>query len=76
MSEQKTTEANIAPPYVSPDEPDDYGVEGGDECYECGGAGGHSSCVEDCCPIVGGEDACDDPACWRRCQTCGGEGYL
>lgn len=44
------------------------------ECWDCGGDGGRSSCQEDCCPIVGGEEACDDARCWRRCDTCEGKG--
>jgi len=41
-----------------------------EECWQCGGEGGWASCVEDCCPYEGGEDACDDPVCWRRCDVC------
>ena len=41
-----------------------------DECWQCGGEGGWASCAEDCCPYEGGEEACDDPVCWRRCDIC------
>ncbi len=47
-----------------------------DECDECGGEGGYARCQEDCCPVVGGEECCDDPVCWRVCQTCRGRGSL
>ena len=53
---------------------DDY--DEGDECWDCGGEGGYASCCEDTCPHVDGEEGCDDPACWRRCSTCGGKGVL
>lgn len=41
-------------------------------CWRCGGEGGWASCIEDCCPLEGEEDACDDPACWRVCDVCHG----
>ena len=47
-----------------------------DECWECGGEGGWNSCLEDCCPMIGGEEGCTDPRCWRRCPGCRGTGYL
>lgn len=43
-------------------------------CDQCGGEGGYASCMEDCCPYEGGEEMCDDPACWRRCDICEGKG--
>ncbi len=46
-----------------------------DYCPECGGAGGYASCCEDCCPHVGGEEECDDPACWRVCPICRGKPF-
>lgn len=54
------------------DDHDDYGEHV--ECYECGGEGGRASCMSDCCPFEGGEEACDEPACWRRCDVCDGKG--
>lgn len=54
-----------------PDE-DDYSEHV--ECWDCGGDGGRAYCQEDCCPYEGGEEVCDDPACWRRCSTCKGKG--
>lgn len=45
-----------------------------DDCAECGGDGGYNSCMEDTCCAIGGEEGCDDPACWRRCSSCGGSG--
>lgn len=47
-----------------------------EKCWHCGGEGGYASCQEDCCPYEGGEEACDDPVCWRRCSTCKGKGWL
>lgn len=47
-----------------------------DECWQCGGEGGWNSCMEDTCCAVGGEDGCEDPACWRRCDICRGEGFI
>lgn len=44
------------------------------DCYECGGDGGRASCMSDCCPFEGGEEMCDEPACWRRCDICEGKG--
>ena len=56
-------------------EPDDYDDPGGtDECPQCGGEGGFNYCGEDCCPVMGGEDACTDPRCWTRCDFCEGKG--
>lgn len=26
------------------------------------------------CPFEGGEKMCDEPACWRRCDVCEGNG--
>jgi hypothetical protein len=43
-------------------------------CWQCGGDGGRPSCVEDTCPIEGGEDCCTDPICQRTCDACAGEG--
>jgi len=40
------------------------------DCPQCFGEGGWASCMEDCCPYEGGEEACDDPACWVRCDLC------
>lgn len=50
--------------------------EADDECWQCSGEGGWNSCIEDCCPAIGGEEWCDDPACWRRCDVCQGKGHL
>ena len=63
------------PAHADPGE-DDYDVDNCDldDCPDCGGAGGYAMCMEDWCPIIGGEDCCDDPACWRSCMTCGGRG--
>lgn len=55
---------------------DDYEFDDTDDCWDCGGDGGWNSCMEDCCPVVGGEEDCDDPRCWRRCPTCKGHGVL
>ena len=55
---------------------DDQHDDQHDECDLCGGEGGFAMCQEDCCQIVGGEEACTDPACWRRCDQCGGSGSL
>lgn len=44
------------------------------ECWDCGGDGGRASCMSDCCPFEGGEEMCDEPACWRRCDVCEGKG--
>lgn len=44
-----------------------------EDCWECGGEGGFNSCMEDCCPAIGGEDGCDDPVCWRVCPNCRGQ---
>lgn len=52
----------------------DDGADPEEGCPNCGGEGGYASCVEDCCPYVGGEEDCDDPACWRRCGWCNGKG--
>jgi hypothetical protein len=54
----------------------DDGDDGDDTCPSCHGNGGWASCVEDCCPYVGGEEDCDDPVCWRRCDLCRGKGWL
>lgn len=54
----------------------DYDDECKEPCFECFGEGGWNRCAEDCCPVIGGEDGCDDPACWRVCGTCRGTGYL
>lgn len=53
---------------------DGYDDDEDGDCPNCGGEGGYASCVEDCCPYVGGEEDCDDPACWRRCGWCNGKG--
>lgn len=45
-------------------------------CWQCDGEGGWNSCMEDCCPSIGGEEGCDDPMCWRRCDICKGTGHL
>lgn len=45
------------------------------ECGLCGGLGTYAYCQEDCCPVIGGEDCCDDPACQVRCAECGGKGH-
>lgn len=52
---------------------DDFDDPGPDECHHCLGEGGYNACMEDCCPAVGGEDGCTDPACWRVCSVCRGE---
>ena len=58
-------------------EPDfDYDEIETDECSECAGAEGYNSCMEDCCPMIGGEEACIDRRCWRRCECCGGDGFV
>jgi hypothetical protein len=49
---------------------DDWPDDDQDDCWQCGGEGGWASCMEDCCPYEGGEEACDDPACWVRCDVC------
>jgi hypothetical protein len=54
---------------------DDFEDESGD-CPECGGEGGYNSCMEDTCCAIGGEEGCDDPACWRRCAVCRGTGFV
>lgn len=55
----------------------DYDYDADDDgCWQCGGEGGWASCMEDCCPCEGGEDMCDDPMCWRKCDICGGYGFL
>lgn len=56
------------------DDLDDGHDDDGEVCGNCGGEGGYPSCGEDCCPYAGGEEACDDPVCWRRCDHCGGNG--
>lgn len=47
-----------------------------DTCWQCHGEGGWPSCFEDCCPAIGGEENCIDPACWRRCDVCRGKGHI
>lgn len=44
------------------------------DCWQCGGEGGSASCMSDCCPYEGGEEMCDEPGCWRRCDICDGKG--
>lgn len=53
---------------------DGYENDEGGDCANCGGEGGYASCMEDCCPCEGGEDACDDPMCWKACDWCNGKG--
>lgn len=58
-------------------EPHPYDADDDDDtCWQCFGDGGWSSCFEDCCPYEGGEEMCDDPTCWRKCDICGGQGVL
>lgn len=59
---------------VHPDNDPDY-VET-EECWQCGGDGGWNSCMEDCCPAIGGEEGCTDDACWRVCGNCKGAGSI
>ena len=68
-----------------PDEPDaanyDYPYDDDwydetDECWECSGEGGWNSCMEGCCPMIGGEEGCTDKHCWRTCPNCKGTGSL
>lgn len=37
-------------------------------CPDCGGAGGHLSCVEGFCTCTDGDE------CWVPCPSCEGEG--
>lgn len=56
---------------------DDYDYDDYSEyvdCWQCGGEGGWNSCMEDTCCALGGEEGCNDPSCWRRCDICKGEG--
>lgn len=54
-------------------DPDDYDFyEDDSDCPDCFGEGGYNSCMEDCCPAVGGEEGCTDPVCWRVCGACRG----
>lgn len=53
-------------------EPDDF--DEWVECWQCDGEGGRPVCQEDSCPHIYGEDECDDPVCWRRCDVCRGKG--
>ena len=56
---------------------DDYDYDDYSEyvdCWQCGGEGGWNSCMEDTCCALGGEEGCNDPLCWRRCDICKGEG--
>ena len=57
---------------TDPTPPDDFYDEVDEDCGNCGGEGGYAVCCEDSCPIEGGEECCDDPACWRTCSMCGG----
>ncbi len=54
------------------DDLDNDDDDDGEVCGNCGGEGGYAVCGECSCPCEGGEDACDDPMCWRRCDHCGG----
>lgn len=54
----------------------DYCDDYDNDCWQCGGEGGWNSCMEDTCCAIGGEEGCDDPMCWRRCDICGGKGQL
>ena len=54
---------------------DDY-FDDDDTCWQCSGDGGWNSCLEDTCCAIGGEEGCDDPMCWRRCDICRGKGHL
>lgn len=62
-------------PLLAPDLPDDEDFDLDDgTCPQCDGEGGWASCGETVCPYEGGEELCDDPACWRVCDACGGTG--
>lgn len=61
-------------PTDAADYDDGYDLDDDEMCDECGGEGGWNSCMEDCCPMVGGEEGCDDPLCWRVCSACRGRG--
>lgn len=56
--------------------PDEHYYEEDTDCWQCGGEGGWNSCMEDTCCAIGGEEGCDDPLCWRRCDICGGVGFI
>ena len=57
----------------------DFDYDESDDCWECSGEGGWNSCMEDCCPAANGygmtgEEACEDPRCWKKCPNCKGTG--
>lgn len=54
----------------------DFDHDLAEDCPECFGEGGWNYCMEDCCPMVGGEEACIDRRCWQRCECCDGKGFL